>query len=359
MNLFLQFLSDIFFRSLTLIKIYNPLVMKFILATLLSFIFLACVQKPELHSFSGGALGTSYNVQFYGEKPFPVQEKFDSVVAAVNHSMSTYIPSSDISKINRGDSSVVVDSMFKEVLSLAQRIYKTTDGYYDPTVGVLVNAYGFGPGKRLKVLDSAHIDSLKQFVGLDKINLSPQGKINMDKKGMYLDFNSIAKGYCIDRIGTMLEANGITDYLVEMGGELRARGTNLGKKAPWTVGIENIDAPVDDRSYTKTVALIDKGMAGSGNYRKFRVDSVTGERYVHTINPITGLATRSNVLSSTVLAATCAKADGYATAFMALGLERSKKVLDTLDDVDAYLLYDDQKGGTAVYMSRGFGKFLN
>ena len=333
--------------------------MKFIVAIFISFLILACNQKPKLHSFSGGALGTSYNVQFYGEKPFPVQKKFDSVVAAVNQSMSTYMPSSDISKINRGDSSVVVDSMFREVLSLSRKIYKTSAGYYDPTVGVLVNAYGFGPGKPLKVLDSAHVDSLEQYVGLDKVGLSPKGNIIFDKKGMYLDFNSIAKGYCIDRIGVMLEANGVIDYLIEMGGELRARGTNLAKKAPWTVGIENIDAPVEDRSYTKTVALIDKGMAGSGNYRKFRVDSTTGERYVHTINPITGHATRSNILSSTVIAATCAMADGYATAFMALGLERSKKVLDSLDGVDAYLLYDDQKGGTKVYMSKGFDKYLN
>ena len=331
--------------------------MKYFLVLLIPFIF-SCKQEPALHSFSGGALGTSYNVQFYAEKQFPVQQKFDSVVAAVNHSMSTYIPESDISKINSGDRSIVVDSMFREVLSLARKIYINSGGYYDPTVGVLVNAYGFGPGKQLKVLDSAHIDSLKQYVGLDKISLSPQGTVFMQKEGMYLDFNSIAKGYCIDRIGLMLEANGVKDYLVEMGGELRARGTNLDKKKPWTVGIENIDAPEDDRSYGATVALTDKGMAGSGNYRKFRLDSVTGERYVHTINPITGHATRSNILSSTVIAPTCAKADGYATAFMALGLERAKKVLDTLQDVDAYLLYDDQKGHTQVYKSKGFAKIF-
>lgn len=333
--------------------------MKFLFIAFLSISLLACTQKPELRSFSGEALGTSYQLQFYGSKPFPVEEKLDSVVEAINHSMSTYSSSSDISKINRGDTSVVVDSMFREVLSISNKIYSSTGGYFDPTVGVLVNAYGFGPGKPLKVLDSAHIDSLKTYVGLDKIKLSPEGKIDMAQKGMYLDFNSIAKGYCIDRIGIMLEAHGVKDYLIEMGGELRAHGTNLVKKSPWTIGIENIDGPVDDRSYSKTVALIDKGMAGSGNYRKFRVDSVTGERYVHTINPITGHATRSNVLSSTVIAPTCAEADGYATAFMALGLEGSKKVLDTLKGINAYLLYDDQNGGTEVYMSKGFDKFLN
>lgn len=333
--------------------------MKFILIALTSCLLLACNHEPKLHSFSGGALGTGYRVQFYGDRPFPVQHKFDSVIAAVNGSMSTYMEDSDISKINRGDSTVVVDSMFREVLSLSRTIYEATNGYYDPTVGILVNAYGFGPGRPLNNLDSAHIDSLKQYVGLDKIRVSPKNRIEMEKQGMYLDFNSIAKGYCIDRIGAMLEANGIQNYLVELGGELLAKGTNLVKKSPWTVGIEDIDSPVDHRSYSQTVSLIDKGMAGSGNYRKFRVDSVTGERYVHTINPITGHATRSNILSSTVIAGTCAKADGYATAFMAMGLERSKKLLGTLDGVDAYLLYDDQNGDTKVFKSAGFDKFIN
>lgn len=321
--------------------------------------FISCAQKEtnERRSFSGQALGTSYNVQFYSDHQFPVQEKFDSVIAAINHSMSTYIPDSDISRINAGDTTVVVDDMFKEVLNQSREVYEVTAGYYDPTVGILVNAYGFGPGKPIKQLDDKVLDSLKHYVGLDEINLSSQGRIKKENSAVYIDFNSIAKGYCIDRIGVMLEQNSVTDYLIEMGGELRGRGTNLEKKSAWKVGIENIDAPVEDRTYTTIVALTDRGMAGSGNYRKFRIDSATGKRFVHTVNPLTGLAEKTDVLSATVIASTCAIADAYATACMAMGLERSKKVLESLDNVDAYLLYA-AGDTTAVYMSNGFGKYL-
>ncbi len=326
---------------------------------LLLFIVLSCEQKNdnELRSFSGEALGTVYTVQFYSDHKFPVQERFDSVIGAINHSMSTYIPDSDISRINDGDTTVVVDDMFKEVLAEARKVYEVTDGYYDPTVGILVNAYGFGPEKAINQLDKQILDSLRQFVGLDEISLSVEGRIKKENSAVYIDFNSIAKGYCIDRVGVMLEENGVTDYLIEMGGELRARGTNLEKKSAWKVGIENISAPVEDRQYTKIVALTDRGMAGSGNYRKFRVDSATGKRFVHTVNPLTGLAEKTDVLSATVIANTCAEADAYATACMAMGLERSKIVLESLENVDAYLLYATGDT-TAVYMSKGFHKYL-
>lgn len=326
---------------------------------LLLFTLLSCAQKngDELRSFSGEALGTGYTVQFYSDHRFPVQERFDSVVAVINHSMSTYIEDSDISRINAGDTSVVVDEMFKEVLAQSRQVYDITDGYYDPTVGILVNAYGFGPEKAIKQLDKPILDSLMHYVGLDEISLSADGRIKKENKAVYIDFNSIAKGYCIDRVGIMLEENGVTDYLIEMGGELRTRGTNLEKKSAWKIGIENINSPIEDRKYTKIVALTDRGMAGSGNYRKFRIDSATGKFFVHTVNPLTGLAEKTDVLSATVIATTCAKADAYATACMAMGLERSKKVLEGLDDVDAYLLYAEGDT-TAVYMSKGFEKYL-
>ncbi|WP_031428149.1 FAD:protein FMN transferase [Flavimarina sp. Hel_I_48] len=326
---------------------------------LLLFIFISCVEKDatELRSFNGEALGTGYTVQFYSDHQFPVQQRFDSVIAAINQSMSTYIPDSDISRINTGDTTVVVDAMFKEVLSQSRKVYKATEGYYDPTVGILVNAYGFGPEKPLKQLDKHILDSLEQYVGLDEIKLTPEGRIRKENSSVYIDFNSIAKGYCIDRVGVMLEESGVKDYLIEMGGELRARGKNIERKSPWKVGIENINAPIEDRTYTKIVALTDRGMAGSGNYRKFRIDSTTGAHYVHTVNPLTGLAEKTDVLSATIIAPTCAVADAYATACMAMGLERSKKVLENLKDVDAYLLYATGDT-TAIYMSKGFSQYI-
>ncbi|MFI8378951.1 FAD:protein FMN transferase [Leeuwenhoekiella sp. NPDC079379] len=331
--------------------------MRLFIIALLLFQFSSCKQEPQLVTLSGEALGTGYSVQFYSSERFDVVNKFDSTIAAINKSMSTYQPDSDISRINAGDTTVIVDTMFKEVLALSRKVYNATGGYYDPTVGILVNAYGFGPGKPLNVLDSVVLDSLRNYVGLDKISLSATGKIQKENSAVYLDFNSIAKGYCIDRIGKMLEQNGVKNYLVELGGELLASGINLDKKQPWRVGIENIDAPINDRGYTAAVELDNKGMAGSGNYRKFRVDSLTGQRFVHTVNPINGLAEKSDILSSTVIASTCAEADAFATAFMALGLEKSKKVLEKHQDIEAYFIYATVDS-SAVYMSKGFKNFL-
>ena len=329
----------------------------FLISALFLMLLISCEKKQDLMVLRGEALGTGYQVQFYSSEEFNAPAKFDSVIAAVNQSMSTYIPTSDISRINSGDTTVVVDNMFKEVLGLSRQVFESTGGYYDPTVGILVNAYGFGPGKAINTLDSVVLDSLRNYVGLDKIKLSNKGTIVKENKAVYLDFNSIAKGYCIDRVGEMLEQNGVTNYLIELGGELRAKGINLDKQKTWAVGIENIDAPVEDRGYTRIVNLTDKGMAGSGNYRKFRVDSLTGKKFVHTINPLTGLAERSDILSSTVIANTCAEADAYATAFMALGLEKSKKVLDSINGIEAYLLYAHHDS-TNVYVSKGFEKYL-
>ena len=322
-------------------------------------LMIGCKSEPKLVVLSGQALGTGYQVQFYANERFEVAQKFDSTVTAINQSMSTYQPDSDISRINAGDTSVVVDEMFKEVLALSRTVYQATKGYYDPTVGILVNAYGFGPGKPLKQLDSVVLDSLKAYVGLDKIKISEAGKILKENQSVYLDFNSIAKGYCIDRIGVMLEQNGVENYLIELGGELLAKGKNLDKDKPWRVGIENINAPVTDRDYTEAVTLINKGMAGSGNYRKFRVDTVTGQRYVHTVNPLTGLAEKSDVLSATVIANSCAEADAFATAFMALGYERAKEVLANVAGIDAYLLYTQTEADSVqVFMSANFQQYL-
>ena len=318
-----------------------------------------CKPEENLVVYNGQALGTSYQLQFYASERFDLVQQFDSTIAVINKSMSTYQPDSDISRINAGDNNVVVDGMFREVFALAQQVYNATDGYYDPTVGVLANAYGFGPDKPLKKLDSSTIDSLKRYVGLDKLSISTEGKLQKSTPHIYLDFNSIAKGYCIDQIGKMLEQNGVKNYLIELGGELLAKGNNLDKNQPWKVGIENINAPVENRTYTEAVSLYNKGMAGSGNYRKYRTDSITGAKYVHTINPITGSAEQSDILSATVIASTCAEADAWATAFMAMGFERSKAVIARNKELAAYLIYSDRTEDTvSVFVSERFNPYL-
>ena len=317
-------------------------------------------EKSDQITIQGEAFGTTYAVTYFGNaKESPqIKKRIDSVIQVVNASMSTYIPNSDISKINKGDSSIVVDAMFKDVFTLSRKLHRLTNGYFDPTVGGLRNAYGFGDTKPLAVIDSTTLDSMMQYVGLDKVQLSPQGTIQKKYPEIYFDFNAIAKGYGIDRIAVALEQRKIENFLIELGGEIRAKGKNLLKEKSWIVGVESIYSSTENRVATAALRLEDKSMAGSGNYRKNRVDPLTGKQYVHTINPLTGSAEKSNVLSANVIASTCAEADAWATAFMAMGLERSKEVLASQNDIDAYLVFSDGKDTTDIYITEGFKKVL-
>jgi len=323
------------------------------------FLLFSCGSKePKSILLQGEAFGTNYNIQFYSEKDIDFKKGLDSVIDAVNHSVSTYIPESDISKINRGDSTVVVDSIFREVFEISSEVNQKTNGYFDPTIGVLRNAYGFGDVKPLKNIDSTTLDSLMEFVGFQKVKLNSDGSISKEYPQIYFDFNAVAKGFGIDCIGRYLESKGVENYLIELGGEILAKGENLEKNQEWVVGIEAVNSELEDRSFEATVKLKNVGMASSGNYRKFRIDSITGKKYVHTLNPLTGSAEQSDVTSATVIAPTCGVADAYATSFMALGLEKSKELLNNLPDIEAYLTYNDSLNHQQVFITDGFKKVI-
>jgi thiamine biosynthesis lipoprotein len=305
---------------------------------------------------SGGALGTSYSIIYISDETLDYQKEIDSVFQAVNQSMSTYVPTSDISKINEGDSTVVVDDMFKEVFAISSNVHQASNGYFDPTIGVLANAWGFGPGEQIE-LDSLKVDSLLNYVGWEKVQLNSDNTITKANSAIRFDFNAVAKGYAIDRLGALLDAKGIDNYLVEVGGEVLAKGTNLVSGKQWTVGIDDPQVETG-RQLKLIVTLEDKAMASSGNYRKFRIDSETGEKYVHTINPKTGYTQNSYVLATSVVANTCAVADAYATTFMAMDLEESKKVLAEHTELEAYIIYLDENGDTKEFMTSGFETFV-
>jgi len=318
-------------------------------------IFIGCQnEQPKLAVFQGEAFGTTYGIQVYADNPITLQKGIDSVIYVVNKSVSTYLPKSDISKINAGDSTVAVDAIFKEVFSISEEVHKNSHGYFDPTIGVLRNAYGFGSEKAMDKIDEATIDSLMQFVGFNKVSITSEGTIKKDHPEIYFDFNAVAKGYGIDCIGRYLETEGINDYLIELGGEVLAKGENRRKNKTWTAGVEAVNSGLEDRRSTVVIQLKNKAMAGSGNYRKFRVDAATGKKYVHTINPLTGLAFENNVTSATVLAPTCGAADAYATACMALGIEKARKMIATTAGVEAYITYTDSLNTDQVFISEGF-----
>ena len=298
-------------------------------------------QNSELQVVRGNAIGTTFSIRYLGDLNVNFEKKIDSLIEKVNKSTSTYIPSSDISKINKGDSTVIVDAYFKEVFNKSGRIYNETNGDFDPTVGVLVNAWGFGPGNKIEDLDSIKIKELLTFVGFNKVELKA-GKVLKKYPEIYFDFNAIGKGYLVDVVGRMFERYGVENYLVEIGGEIRARGVNQ-KNIPWRIAIEepNFDGT---RSYATTISLKNESIATSGNYRKFRVDE-NGRKFVHTINTKTGYATESNLLSASVIFnGDCADVDGYATAFMAMGLEKTKAFLKEHKELKAFLIYMNEKG---------------
>ncbi len=321
-------------------------------------LFLGCVTNEPLikNQNVGNALGTTYSIIYIADQKLDFQKEIDSVFQVLNQSLSTYLPTSDISKINSGDSSVVVDHMFKEVFETSSKVYEASSGYFDPTVGVLANAWGFGPENRME-LDSQKIDSLLEYVGWNKVKLNANGTISKNYSETRFDFNAVAKGYAIDRLGAMLNAKGIESYLVEVGGEVLTKGKNLISNKKWSVGIDDPQAETG-RQLKRIVYLEDKAMASSGNYRKFRVDPETGKKYVHTIDPKTGYTKNSNVLATSVVANTCAEADAYATAFMAMDLSASMELLEKQPLLEGYIIYLDDEGNTQEFMTSGFKELV-
>ncbi len=319
---------------------------RFILVSLTFLVLISC-EKSKPFKLGGNVFGTTYNIIYYGHANYEVE--IDQLFANVNKSLSTYIPNSDISKINRGEKNVKVDALFEEVFQKSERIFKETDGFFDPTVGDLVNAWGFGPKKPLNDLDSTKVAKLMTYVGFNKVNIE-NGEVVKQHPETYFDFNSIAKGYGIDIVGRFLESKGVQNYLVEIGGEIRARGEKPEGKI-WTVQLDNPNTDGSRSAYT-VLQITDKSMASSGNYRKFRI-AEDGQKYVHTINPKTGYATESNLLAATVIAnLDCADVDAYATAFMAMGLERTKKFLASKPDLEVILIFANENGQLEEFTNR-------
>ncbi len=311
-------------------------------------VFVSCKEKTNFKTISSTAFGTKMHVKIKDSSNHNWKKSIDSLVNSVNQSLSTYWKNSIISKINQGNSTVVVDNKYKEVFNKAKRIYKETNGVFDPTIGVLVNAWNFGPEKEIKNLDSVNIKKLMQQVGFDKVSIKNNLVIKEHPK-TYIDFNAIAKGYGIDIIGRFIEQKGITDYMVEIGGEVRAKGKNKAAKF-WRIGVENPNFD-GTQSYTKIISLQNESIATSGTYRKFKIDK-NGNRYAHIINTKTGYPSKSNVLSASVIAnLDCADVDGYATAFIAFGLENCKSFLKKHPELKAFIIYVDKNGKLQTFQT--------
>jgi thiamine biosynthesis lipoprotein len=319
------------------------------------FIFFACNStNKEIKEIFGETMGTTYSIRYYSDSKESLKPSIDSLLRVINQSLSTYIPNSTISLFNRADSVSVIDSYFKINFEKAQEVYEMSDGSFDATVMPLVNAWGFGFEKINPEIDSSLIDSLLNFVGFDEVFVQ-NNEAHKKRKGVMLDFSALAKGFGVDEVARFLERNGIRNFTVEIGGEIVCKGKKH-DGSNWAIGIEK---PIDDVSGTQRaieiiIPLENSAMATSGNYRNFYVRN--GKKYAHEIHPKTGYPVDHNLLSATVVANDCMTADAWATAFMVMGLERSKQLLSELPHIDVFFILGNEDGSTSTYLSPGMEK---
>ncbi|MCF8231086.1 MAG: FAD:protein FMN transferase [Bacteroidales bacterium] len=296
--------------------------------------------------FKGEAQGTYYAITYYDDEQRDFSEEIDSLLTEFDKTASVYVPNSIISKVNK-NKPYTLNEIFLDIYKKGMEVARQTDGKFDMTVMPLVNAWGFGFETRKKV-DTATIDSIMQFVGYEKIQLQ-DGQLVKEDPRVQLDFNSIAQGYSVDWVADFLESKGIEDYLVDIGGEVYAKGKKPGAEF-WRVGIEK---PAKDkhaaREIKDVIALKDKAMATSGSYRKYYEKD--GVKYSHTINPQTGFPVKHSMLSASVVADDAVTADAYATAFMVMGLEESKKFINKKPGLEGYFIYSDRDGKLKTYFT--------
>lgn len=309
--------------------------------------------KPEPVRIEGATMGTTYHITYFDENKRELKSSVDSVLIAFNSSLSTYQTTSEISAFNSNASFAFKLPFFYPVLKQSEAIVLGSDGAFDPTVMPLVNAWGFGPAKAVD-LDSAEVDSILAFVGFDKIHFNSDS-VWKDDPRVQLDFSAIAKGYGVDLVGELLRSKGITDFFVEIGGEVLTGGENRTSGQPWRIGI--ID-PVKDPSemeFLMMVHLSDKALATSGNYYNYR--EVDGRKVSHTIDPTSGYPVQCDILSASVFAADCVTADGWATAFMVMGIDAAKKIVESHPELEAIFVYSTLSGNE-VYVSEGANSYI-
>jgi thiamine biosynthesis lipoprotein len=301
-------------------------------------------QSIPYQKCTGTIFGTTYHITYQYDDD--LQAELEGRMKEVDNALSMFNKESIISRINNNQP-VELNAMFLEVFRLAQDISKDTEGAFDITVAPLVNAWGFG-FKHEQMPDKHAVDSLKSIIGYQKVSYDGK-RIKKSDPRIMLDCSAIAKGYGVDAVASLLDEKGISNYMVEIGGEIVTHGISE-KRIPWKIGVTKpTDDPLMEGSELQTVLnLTDKAMATSGNYRNFYYKGK--RKYAHTINPKTGYPVQHNILSATVLTNRCVRADAYATAFMVMGFDGAKKVLERNPDLMAYIIYDDN-GQNKVWFS--------
>ena len=337
----------------SLIAIYKKeikiiiLLQRFFFLLFLLFFFSCQTEKTNdiLVTNTGKTQGTFYHIKYIIEDAENLENEIDSLLSNIDNSLSTYNTNSLISKINRGEV-IITDSLFRTVFRAAEKVYANTHGAFDCSITPLVNAWGFGFSNKEK-MDSLKVENLLEFVNFSKIRISNDSVFIPSR--MMLDFNSIAQGFTVDLIAQMFDLRGLKNYLIEVGGEIRSKGKNADNNF-WTVGIDRPSEFIDSKDrFQFILELEDMSLATSGNYRKFYREN--GVKYSHVIDPSTGFPARNELMSVTVLHKDCMFADAYATAFMVMGLNKSKNYLIDNPEIQAYIVYRDIKGELRTFIS--------
>jgi len=301
---------------------------------------------------AGFAQGTTYHITYELFDTTDLKPQVDSILKAFDRSLSSYDTNSIISKINRNED-VIVDDMFMKVFVASAEVHRYSDGLFDITVMPLVNSWGFGPGTRQE-MDPERIDSLLEFVGMEKVKIENGRLVKTDPR-VQIDVNAIAQGFSVDVVVGFLEDLGSENYMVEIGGEIRAKGLNPAGRV-WRIGIDKPEFGnmIPGSDLEAVVELDNKSLATSGNYRKYYEED--GVKYTHSIDPKTGYPAKQSLLSATVIADNCMTADAYATVCMVGGLEKSKEILAQHPELEAYLIYGDDSGIYQLYVTEGMNK---
>ena len=311
-----------------------PVLVLFVIATIL---ILQRRNAPAPYQHNEGAVfGTFYHLTYQSSEDY--QPDVEAALERVDKSLSMFNPQSIISRVNKNED-VAIDTLFKRVFLLSQRVSEATHGAFDITVAPLVNAWGFG-FKNGSLPDSVAVDSLRSLVGWQRVQLTADGHLRKDDPRIVLDCSAIAKGFGVDVVADLLRSKGVKNFMVEIGGEVVVSGSNP-KGEAWRIGVNKPDDdPTSSNHELETVLALDnQALATSGNYRNFYVTD-EGRRVAHTIDPATGYPVQHNLLSATVLAPTCATADAFATAFMVLGIDSAKQVLARHPELEVFFIYD-------------------
>lgn len=306
-------------------------------------------------------MGTYYSVTCDCPRELPIRALIDSSLLAINQEVSTYISDSYISSFNRstfGKDRDLNKVHFNINYDIAKEVYGLSDGYFDVSVMPLVNHWGFGytPKITASLADTVTVDSILSYIGFDKIiKLTTSDSLVKSDPRQQLDFSALAKGYAVDVISNLLSSYGCTNHLVDIGGELVAKGHNS-KDALWNVGINTPDTKAEYSDISVKLSLTNMAIASSGNYRNFH--EYQGQKYGHTINPFTGFPYQDSLLAVSIITNQCIYADAYATACMAMGFERAIKFINKLEQTEACFLIGASDGTIQKKYTDGFIQYI-